>query len=537
MLNFKDKKVNIIVTAAILAVAIALIVLMGNRFSSFRKYEADFYPTDYDEVHKFHEYSKTLEGEVADSDIYVFYGNQNTVAVVKKGNKVSYDTLDKINAETSICGTASAIEIAKNGINEKATGTITANVSAVSASEAIANVKSGSSKIAIVSYGDAREAIKAGDVEVVDVEIEKVPKVLVMGGTHPNEPSGQLAATIFLENAGQQVKRGTLYVINEVNKSAYSHSQPQEATSWYYTIPCADGSTRTFKFGSRATNTVDQWPTPDVYTHSSGQQLSSSEVRNINRAYPGNEYGTHTERIAYAVTECIRQNDITMVIDLHEASPEYITINAIISHNDASGIAAEAVMWNLEGIIDIGQEISPVSMRGLTHRELGDYTNTYAFLCETSNASQGKIRGAFTDGLITYSKTDPFYEYLAELDKKNKDGRILYARPVSIDERVARHTCSILSLISGFNSEAGANGYTRDTLISEFIAEDFPIEKREAIYVGTFEFESTFRPYVISEGYVAEAYPGNVIEQVYMSITDNADGVGSGVGKLIHSGK
>lgn len=52
--------------------------------------------------------------------------------------------------------------------------------------------------------------------------------------------------------------------------------------------------------GSRASNPVDQWPDPDVYVHAaSGQQLSGSETRNINRAYPGRPDGNPTEQAAF----------------------------------------------------------------------------------------------------------------------------------------------------------------------------------------------------------------------------------------------
>ena len=37
---------------------------------------------------------------------------------------------------------------------------------------------------------------------------------------------------------------------------------------------------RLFKFGSRATNTNQQWPNPDVYTTQSGQKLSSTDNGN-----------------------------------------------------------------------------------------------------------------------------------------------------------------------------------------------------------------------------------------------------------------
>ena len=72
------------------------------------------------------------------------------------------------------------------------------------------------------------------------------------------------------------------------------------------------------------------------------------------------------------------------------------------------------------------------------------------FLFETSNASQGKLRGAFTEDLITYYKKDKFYEAAVAYDEKNGT-ELIYGRPVSIDERVARHTLSIVSIINGFN--------------------------------------------------------------------------------------
>lgn len=299
--------------------------------------------------------------------------------------------------------------------------------------------------VKIEKFSDYSPNLKntAGDAEIYKIEGEKPgPSVLILGGTHPNEPSGQLTATLFLENV--EVEAGTVYVITETNKSAYTHSHPLEATAFYYDIKTKNGS-RTFKFGSRATNTNQQWPNPDVYTTQSGQKLSSNDTRNLNRSYPGKKNGTYTEQVAYAVTELIRQNDIAVTIDLHEASPEYITINAIVYHQDAAAIASSAKM-NVEfNDVQISAEESPLNLHGLTHRELGDYTDTLAFLCETSNAAQGKIRGAFTEDLITTGE-DKFY------DKADQLG-IIYAAPVSITERVARHTLTIVEILNAYNEE------------------------------------------------------------------------------------
>ncbi|MDD3171391.1 MAG: succinylglutamate desuccinylase/aspartoacylase family protein [Bacilli bacterium] len=283
------------------------------------------------------------------------------------------------------------------------------------------------------TIGDSNIYVIEGD--------EPGPSVLIIGGTHPNEPSGQLTATLLLENI--TVTKGTVYIITEANKSAFTHSQPLEASTLYYNIK-TDNSTRVFKFGSRATNNTEQWPNPDVYVHrTSGQQLSSTDIRNLNRAYPGCEDGTYTEKVAYAITQCIIKNDITITIDLHEASPEYLTINAIVAHQRATSVAAKAAFkMDMLGVT-ISTEVSPTNLHGLSHRELGDYTNTLAFLCETSNAAQGKIRGKFTEDLILTGE-DKFYEKASELG-------VLYADTADISERVARHVLSIVSIINAYN--------------------------------------------------------------------------------------
>ena len=286
------------------------------------------------------------------------------------------------------------------------------------------------------------------------------PSILIIGGTHPNEPAGQMAATLILENI--EVTQGKVFIITEANKSAYTHSNPLEASSEYYTIKNQNGEDRVFKFGSRATNTNEQWPNPDVYVHAtSGQKLSSTDTRNLNRAYPGSEDGTYTERVAYAITECIKQNNITITIDLHEASPEYLTINAIICNSvymadetttAAKKIATRAQIKMEDNDVLIKVEDSPANLHGLTHRELGTYTNSLVFLCETSNASQGKIRGAFTSDLIT-SGNDKFYNKLVERDNSDNDptNNVIYAAPCDISIRVARHVYAIMEIINGYN--------------------------------------------------------------------------------------
>ena len=265
--------------------------------------------------------------------------------------------------------------------------------------------------------------------------------VLILGGTHPNEPAAFLTTVLLVENL--KVDKGTVYIIPRANGSAMSHNDPQEASPQRFTIKTPYGE-RWFRFGSRATNPLDQWPDPDVYIHAaSGQKLSGNETRNLNRAYPGRADGTYTEKIAYAITELIKKNDINMEIDLHEASPEYPVINAIVAHERAMPISSQVVM-NMEfEDIQIGLEPSPPSLHGLTHRELGDYTNTYAVLMETANASQGRLRGKTDENLVLTGK-DPTYV------KAQKIGRLFVPYDENghpIEERVGRHLTGVVQHI------------------------------------------------------------------------------------------
>ena len=317
----------------------------------------------------------------------------------------------------------------------------------------------------IQKFSDYSPTLKGtiGDanIYVIDSGVEG-PSIMIIGGTHPNEPAGQLAATLILENL--VVTKGKVFIITECNRSAFGYSYPLEASPMYYHIQTKNGI-REFMFGTRATNATEQWPNPDVYVHNpSGQKLSAGETRNLNRCYPGKIDGTYTERVAYAVTECIRKNQISMTVDLHEASPEYITINAMIYHERASELVVRAKLYMDEMDVDISLEPSSKNLHGLTHRELGDNTAVYdengncifegtlALICETSNASQGKIRGAFTEDIILDGKADKYYSLIDENDAKKDSGKILYASPTSIDERVARHILSVLSIIKAYNS-------------------------------------------------------------------------------------
>lgn len=302
-----------------------------------------------------------------------------------------------------------------------------------------------------------------GDTEVLFYEGKKPGGTLfVFGGTHPNEPASNLAAVVMAENL--KVNVGRVIIIHRANNSAFTATEPQEAFPQTYSIQNRKGDERLFQVGSRYSNLLDGWPDPTVYRHfPSGQLLSGPETRNLNRAFPGREDGSLTERIAYAITELIKEENVDLVVDLHEAAPEYPVINAIVVHQRAVDVAAmSTVELQMRGI-DIQLEVSPENFHGLSHRELGDYTDAHAVLMETAGAMQGRLRGPTDESLIINS-IDPLYAKAADL------GKLAVPFPhegIPMEVRVGRHLESIIVLteiFSEFNPDnvieiSGVPGY------------------------------------------------------------------------------
>ena len=306
----------------------------------------------------------------------------------------------------------------------------------------------GVTRVGLLSDYFAGLAGTAADTEVYVLEgNEPGGTTLVLGGTHANEPASSLTAIALVESA--TVRQGRLLVIPRANHSAFTYSEPQEGYPQTYEIETANG-VRTFRYGSRGTNPVDQWPDPVIYLNAAGQSLAGAEVRNLNRSYPGTPEGNLTERLAYAIVQLIRKENVDLAVDLHEASPEYPVINAIVAHEDALAIAAEAALFlEFEGV-QIGVERSPENLRGLSHREWGDSTDTLALLVEAPNPAQGRLRGR-TDAQLIVEGVDPYYVRAAERG-------LLYV-PYSdaghpIDERVGRHLQTVAMLIEVYNGTA-----------------------------------------------------------------------------------
>ena len=260
--------------------------------------------------------------------------------------------------------------------------------------------------------------------------------VLVTGGTHPNEPAGFVAAVVLAENL--RAERGRVIVIPRANASGFTCDDPQEANPQRFAVETELG-TRLFRLGSRLTNPVHQWPDPTLYENPAGQMLSASEVRNLNRCYPGRPKGYLTERVAFGIMELIRREKVDLGIDLHESAPEYPVINAIVFHDASAELAALAQMALQAEGLEFRLEASPPNLRGLSHREWGDAAGIKAILIETPNPVQGRLKGRTTAALVVDGKDKAYL-------RASKLGRLFVPydeNGVPLRERVARHLAGI----------------------------------------------------------------------------------------------
>ena len=282
-----------------------------------------------------------------------------------------------------------------------------------------------------------------GDTPVYIFEGQKEGGTLfVLGGTHPNEPAGFITAVLLVENI--EVTQGKVIIVPRANNSAFMHSDPQEGNPQRYSLKTQDGE-RWFRYGSRLTDPVHQWPDPLLYVNPGRQKLSGAESRNLNRTYPGRKNGSLTEKIAYGIMQLIKNEGADLAVDLHEAAPEYPVINAIVFHERSAELAAISMMsLQMEGV-DIRLEASPPGLRGLSHREWGDFSLTHAVLLETANASHGRLKGKPSANLIIEGK-DKNYMKAAKL------GRLFVPfdeNGIPLKKRVSRHLASLKALISG----------------------------------------------------------------------------------------
>ena len=304
----------------------------------------------------------------------------------------------------------------------------------------------GSGVSEVVTLGDYFEPIK-GTINDCNIYIldsgNPGGTVMVLGGAHPEEPASNLSAQLLVENAMPEA--GRLVVVLRSNRSASKVTRPGEAYPLYYNIDTEWGSKK-YRMGSRWSSPLDSWPDPEVYTHfPSKQMLSYKDVRNLNRTWPGKANGLLTEQTCYAFTKFIKEENVDLFIDLHEAELEYTVINTIVAHQSGNAIAAMASMTLTaeEFDVPIGMEYSPKSLHGLSHREVGDNTQAVSLLFEVAEPMLDRVRGV-TDEELLLKGNDPFVRRAGEY------GLLYSPMPENgwpIEVRVGRHNSTFLECI------------------------------------------------------------------------------------------
>jgi predicted deacylase len=269
--------------------------------------------------------------------------------------------------------------------------------------------------------------------------------LLLLGGSHPEEPAGRLAPWLVVENG--VVQQGRLIVVLSANRSATTVTRLGGAYPQDYSIETAWGE-RTFRMGDRWSNPLDQWPDPEVYIHHpSRQHLAYSDIRNLNRTWPGRPHGTLTERTTHAFMELIRREGVDLVIDLHEAELQYPVISTIVTHESGEELATYTSMMLSDMEFNMGMEYSPKALRGLSHREIGDHSDAVSLLFETPEPFLDATRGRTTRAQLLTGQ-DEFVmkagRYGLLFERMDEDGW-------PIDVRVGRHVSATLQTMEAWS--------------------------------------------------------------------------------------
>ncbi|MCX6560637.1 MAG: succinylglutamate desuccinylase/aspartoacylase family protein [Candidatus Aminicenantes bacterium] len=303
----------------------------------------------------------------------------------------------------------------------------------------------------VIKLSDYLPALKGRfvDTDVFVMEgAEPGGKALLLADTHANEPAGLLACQILIENA--VVEKGTLYIIPTFNRSASRNTKAGDGYPLYFDIPTDWGQVR-FRMGTRDTSPLESWPDPDAYIHYPDKQaFSYLDVRNINRTWPGRPDGPIMERVTFAAMEMMRREKIDVALDFHGAETMFPVTNCVVAPQKSAKIATLATMMvkAMEGF-DSHVEPSPQNFRGLSHREIGDFSDTLPFLLEAPIPFLDQPTGPKTVKFLLDGK-DPF---LLSLAKKKKLFVPYDEKGWPMDKRVGQHMSTALEILRQFSKK------------------------------------------------------------------------------------
>lgn len=215
------------------------------------------------------------------------------------------------------------------------------------------------------------------------------PALSVCAGTHENEIAGILAAYWLIEKS--RVHGAKLFVMPRANAAGATWSlQNPQSPRILQVIP---GISRTFRYGARLSNLAYETASdPPLFSPPAAPAgfpaLAGQEMRNLNREYPGSTDGPMTARLAFAITSLLKKENISIAIDLHEASASSNLGYSIVTRPEFLDEAALAVL-DLEESAgkSFRLEESKPEFAGYSHWEWGKL-GIHAFLVETFNPAQ-----------------------------------------------------------------------------------------------------------------------------------------------------
>jgi len=186
-----------------------------------------------------------------------------------------------------------------------------------------------------------------------------------------------------------------------------------------------------------------------VYVHYPDKQsFSYLDIRNTNRTWPGRPDGSLMEKVTYAAMQILREEKVDMALDIHGAETMFPVTNCIVAPDKSMKIAtmASLTVKAKEGF-DNHVEPSPTGFRGLSHREIGDYSDTLPFLVEAPIPFLDQPTGPKTVDLLLNGK-DPF---LLSLSKKKMLFVPYDENGWPMEKRVGQHCSVALELINQFS--------------------------------------------------------------------------------------
>jgi hypothetical protein len=139
--------------------------------------------------------------------------------------------------------------------------------------------------------------------------------------------------------------------------------------------------------------------------------------------------------------ELIRQEQVDIYIDLHEAELQYPVISTIVAHDSGEDLAAfvSMMLTDMEGF-GMGMEYSPKSLHGLSHREVGDFSDAVSLLFEAPEPFLDATRGRTTREQLLTGKD----EFVVKAGEHGLLFEEIDEHGWPIDVRVGRHTSAVL---------------------------------------------------------------------------------------------